>query len=226
MHVPVAGVAGRRIGHRDLALVDRVGEVGPPLRLRQVAFLRLDGVEADDVQVHVDAGPDRRAVAVAELRLEALVALRRIALDHAFLLQRQDVGDGKAEDHVGARIVAFGEQTRVDHAAGIADPADLDLRMSLAECVLVGRQDFLLQRRVDGEGDLAGRRSLRMRCRRPRRERRQRRYDAQTRRDVTNLLRIILLLALRYASADPRYLALRSGGCLPAMPVPAWKSIG
>ena len=63
--VEVAGARRRRVGHHDLALVDRLGQVLPGLGLRDVLLLRLDGVEADRRAPDVHAPPRRRALLVA-----------------------------------------------------------------------------------------------------------------------------------------------------------------
>ncbi len=50
----------RRVGHDDLALVDRLGQILPAGGLRQVELLRLHGVEADRGAIDVHADPARR----------------------------------------------------------------------------------------------------------------------------------------------------------------------
>jgi len=56
-----------------------------------------------------------------------------------------DVHDRYAEQYVGARVVLFCNEPRVQDAGGLAHPSELYVRISLAEAGFVAGQQFLLQ---------------------------------------------------------------------------------
>lgn len=137
-----------------MAAVHRVGQVLPGFWLRQVVLGGFHGVEADGGHPGVHADPLRRVLAVAEQRLELLGILRRVAFQHAVLLQQFQAGGGQAPDRIGLRVGFLGQQASGDHPGGVAHPVDLHIRVVLVEAGGVLAQVFRFEGGVNGQ--LAG----------------------------------------------------------------------
>ena len=131
-------------------------QIGPGLRRRDVALLRLDGVEADQAHPGVHACPGRRVGRVPETRLQLLVLFRCVRFEHAELVEADQVHQRHAPDDVGARVILLSEQSCEHDAGAVAKPRDLDIRMRFLEGSFVGRKLFLLQCGIDRDGLLAG----------------------------------------------------------------------
>lgn len=149
--VEVAGAGRRRVGHDDLALVHRVGQVFPFGRLGQALLLGLDGVEADGRGPYVHADPGRRVGGVAVVGADLVQVGRGVGFEHALLLEHRQAGAGQAPDHVGLRAILLGQQLGGDDAGGVAHPLDLDIRVLLLEGGLVGGQLFHFEGGVHGQ---------------------------------------------------------------------------
>jgi len=139
-HIQKTGTRGRRVGHHDLALVFRLGQVLPTHRFAQPLLLRLDGVEANGRGPHVHPHPGRRVGRVAVVGADLGQVLGGVALQHALLVENRQAGGGQAPHCIGLRASFFSQQLGSDDAGGVTYPFDLDIRVGLLESLLVGFQ--------------------------------------------------------------------------------------
>ena len=147
-NVEVAGARGVGVRHHDMTLVDRIEQVLPRYGLRQVLLLGLDLVEAHGADVRKVAHPVRRIVPILELRVDLVVALGLVRVEHPFPGHDHHARRGQDMDDVGLRIVLLRQQLRRDDAGRVPHPADIDVRMHLVESLPVELQVFRRGRRV------------------------------------------------------------------------------
>ena len=133
-HVQETGARGIRVRHDDVALVDRLRQVGPRRRQRQLVFAGFDRVEADGRDPGPLPDPLRRVVDLVVIQFaELFQSLRRVALEVTFVAQHHQAGGGQAPDDVGLGVGFFGHQLRGHDAGGIAHPLDVDVGIVLFE---------------------------------------------------------------------------------------------
>jgi len=92
-----------------------------------------------------------RAGRIDEFGIKRLDALGGVGFEHALGLEQHQRGGSQAPDHIGLRIVLFGQQLGGDDAGGITDPVDLDIGMVLVEGFGITLEVFGLDRRIDGQ---------------------------------------------------------------------------
>ena len=136
-HVEETGARGIRVRHDDVALVDRLCQVGPRRRQRQLVLAGFDRVEADGRDPGPLPDPLRWVVGLVVIQLaEFFQSLRRVALEIAFVAQHHQAGGGQAPDDVGLGVGFFGHQLRGHDTGGIAHPLDVDVGIVLFEGLL------------------------------------------------------------------------------------------
>ena len=156
--VEVAGARRGRVGHRELALEARLGEVEPRDRPGQAELGGLDRVEAHRGHPGLHADPGRRVGGIAEGGLDGRQVPGRVRLEQAALVERQHRGDGKTPDRVGALHALLGQDAGGDDAGGIAVPDDLDVGVLGLERLLEVVDVLDLQGRIDLQPDAVLRR--------------------------------------------------------------------
>ena len=110
----VAGPGRRRVAHHDLAFELRPDEILPAARRLDTKAANLLRVVGDAKRTGIQADGTERATLCLGLRPgEQVVELLRAVLDGQSLFRCLQVWiAGAAEPHVGARVVALGEQHR------------------------------------------------------------------------------------------------------------------
>ncbi len=124
----VRGARRIRVGHLHVVLVDRLGQIGPALRLGQLALGQLRGVEAVAERAGVDAdGAELGCLGLTHRPVLQVVELRRnVGVGQRLFGRLQVRVAGAAPPHIALRVCGLGLDLCVELARALARHQHLD----------------------------------------------------------------------------------------------------